>query len=366
MKKQKGITLLELLFVMAIFSFAMAALYSSYTVLIKQGQTVFQQTETAMETTIGNSIIERDLLFAGYGLPDDYSFVPSIAVADYPRAANAVQGVGAVPDELILMGTAIATGPRAAQGWTYAASSAPLNWQQWNDAREDVNINDIGILIEPTVRSLLPPASGSTDFIFKYGGPAANLESIPNSMPPTVQTDATFYGMYRDPVPQATLPCSTVRYYLGDVAAGPANNCAPGTRSLLRAEAHNAGTNPGSGQPIMSCVLDFQVAFGLAVNNEDGIIDSWDDGGAYARANYVGVTGPTILHRRLKQIRAYVLVQDGERDPNYTYTDPVTGNATIRVGDANLLVGHDVVLTAEQQHYRWRMMSFIVTPRNIR
>ena len=86
-----------------------------------------------------------------------------------------------------------------------------------------------------------------------------------------------------------------------------------------------------------------------------------------------GYTDPNELNKRLKQIRAYILVQEGSRDPNYTYSNPDPAYAStpnkIRVGALDLVggpVGDDYTLSNEQRYYRWRVVSFIITPRNIR
>jgi hypothetical protein len=174
-----------------------------------------------------------------------------------------------------------------------------------------------------------------------------------------------------------------VRYYLG---GEPPATCAPGTKSLLRAESRT-DASPDGGDPILNCVLDFQVALGidapniaLNIDEIDDSIDFWDNGAAvltsYADSHLAGQANlsDTLsnINKNLKQIRAYVLVQVGNRDPNYTYSNPDPAYAgrenEIRVGDLNLQaggVGRDITLTDEQRRYRWRVLTATATPRNV-
>jgi hypothetical protein len=122
-------------------------------------------------------------------------------------------------------------------------------------------------------------------------------------------------------------------------------------------------TNGESIEPLLACVRDIQVAFGIDVSSPgDGIIDLWDNGGNIS-ASY----GHQEIRQRLKQVRLYILVQNGNRDPDYLYANPEnpTHPERIRVGDSNLGIGRDVSLTADQRRHRWRLIAVTVTPRNL-
>jgi hypothetical protein len=142
----------------------------------------------------------------------------------------------------------------------------------------------------------------------------------------------------------------------------------------MRAESRTS-TTPGNDQAVMSCVLDFQVAFGitdstaspdptLAVNFP---INKWDSGAVSAAYS------PLELKQRLKQIRVYILIQEGNKDMTYTYMNPDPNAAApdkIRVGELSLVGGatgrNFGPLNSAQRNYRWRVLTIVVTPRNIR
>jgi hypothetical protein len=225
-------------------------------------------------------------------------------------------------------------------------------------------------MIDPTSKKFIPLVSPN-DWLFTYRGVNNTLKSIPNQQdfPFTgLQAGTILYGLYTagsSTVLQVNVPYYTVTYQLGGTAG---TSCAPGTANLLRVENNSA-------QPILSCVLDFQIALGLDTD-DDGSLDSWDNGGVQA-GSWSGLTGPTVLNRRLKQIRLYILVQEGNQDPNYTYNNPDSTylaaqhktSEWIRVGDINLqggAIGHDLQLSVAQRSYRWKVLSYAITPRNIR
>lgn len=356
---------MEMLISLSIFSVLISVVFTSFDTQVKHTTREYKLAESDMEVGIAKSIIERDIGMAGYGLAEDYgtsigdvtcpsglrssSFTGNFCIPAIAGATNAN------PDTLTLMGTALGLETRAAQGWTYIASVDPT-FRVWGDTREDVKGdatgNDVAILMEPSTKRLLAQA---TEWLFKYDGsnatPANRLTSRPTGITflnPAVGT--LVYGFYSLGDEVAAQPYYAVRYGLG--GASP-SNCAGGTQSLLRNESRTTiPTN--NGDPLLSCVLDFQVAFGLD-SNEDGSIDLWDNGGVTA-AGYDSQS----LRRRFKQIRVYILMQSGNYDPNYS------APANIDVGETLLGTGRSVPLTATQRKFRWRVVSLNVTPRNIR
>ena len=167
--------------------------------------------------------------------------------------------------------------------------------------------------VDPTSREIL-----TTDLraVFKYP-----------QMPSSAGRGTLVYGLHSD---NAALPYYSVEYSLGDM---PPEVCAPGTLNLLRAESKdNDPPVPANRKPIINCVVDFQVSFGLDTDG-DGLIDLWDPAqkGVFELAKYDIKT----LRKRIKQVRVYLLVQNGNFDPDFTYSNPDDEAApdTVCVGD---------------------------------
>ena len=332
--------MLELLISLAILGVLLSGVYSAFVTQTQNSTREFKVAQTEMELGIGKNIIERDLLMAGYGLADDYSAAP----IPVPRVAAATN---AVPDTLTVTGTALGMESQVAQGWTYlsavAAGPPPVpSFATWADSREDVGVGDSVIIMEPGTKKFLTELG-----VWKFTYNGSNVNLTPGLSIPSLGT--LVYGVDS----AAALPYATVAYSLS--GANLPTNCEATTMNLVRAETWTAVA--GAPNPLLTCVLDFQVAFGLDTDEDiNKQIDLWDNGGVTA-----GGYDSQTLKRRLKQIRAYLLVQVSNRDTDYTF--PVN---TIRVGESLLATGGDVALSPEQRKYKWKVINMTITPRNIR
>jgi len=363
----KGLTLAELLVTLAIFSVVIAGVYAVYTTQIRHSTREYILAESEMELVIAKTIIERDIMMAGYGIADDYNglvFFPS----PVPVGATDNISPGATPnplkgsypttglagaDSLYMAGTALGIYSRAAQRWTYIKDVAPVKFEIWGDAREDIESGDRVICMEPNTGTIITdPATWRFEYPSTPAFPAGEGKGM------------LVYGLSRPPQggePEMPRPYYLVQYRLGGSPADMPGICSKGTRSLQRLEMSDGE----SIEPLLACVRDFQVSFGLDTD-DDGTIDTWDpiSAGNIQTDAYDLKT----LRRRLKQVRVYILVQAGNRDPDYMYSNPDNPAKpnTIRVGEIILGTGRDITLTADQRRYRWRVMTISVTPRNLR
>lgn len=371
-KNTNGFSLIELLIVVAIFGVVMAGLYVAYSALLKEGVRQYRLAGSEMEHGIVKNILERDMFMAGYGLMDEYDIDGDGAQDFTPQAVSATEATGpGGADTLILMGTALGLNSRAAQGWTLAqdVAGSPLtpSFLKFNDAREDVKPGDRVIMTDAAMEKLL---SDSTGWLFRYQDENSMVKHINDT---NLYENDPFKGMIVYGISSSgtttdiTQPYYAVRYYLS-TDSDPSSLCAPGTRSLLRAESRT-DPSPIGGNPALNCVLDFQVALGLNTDEDkEGTIDLWDNGGETA-AGY----SSSDLNKRLKQVRAYALVQVGSRDRDYVYSNPDPAFAgtphIVRVGDLYLPgggTGRSYPLSEDQRKYRWRVITFTVSPRNLR
>lgn len=408
MKNIRGVSLVELLIVLSIFGIVMAGLYSAYSVQLKQGVKEFRFAESEMEYQIAKSIIERDLQHAGFGLTFPFKYqdycgegIEATIVAatacpsklDCPTSLGfcvpiAVWGTDDNPDTLSISGTAIGHASRASQAWSYIKNESGY-LQEWSDARESLlegNSDDEGdrfFYINPIYGTYVtgdtPNETTGKTWLFPYSGPTTTYGTTNPPAPNKAKTGDVVYGLYSRSTPSeptADYPYYVVRYYLSSSASG-LKNCEGGTKNLLRAESKSGSLVPAQGDPILNCVLDFEVAIGRDVT-KDGIVDCWDNGGADFTANNTDLKDA--IKNQVKQVRIYALVQDGNFDPSFTYSNPdpaASAPDRILVGDNILmkcqnnaatagLVGREITLTANQRHYQWKVITVSVIPRNIR
>jgi prepilin-type N-terminal cleavage/methylation domain-containing protein len=346
-KNLRGFTLIETLVTLAIFTVILGGFFTAYLSQLKYTARETAGAESDVELTVARNILLRDLNLAGYGLADDYSATTGFS----PEAAH---GSSTDPDDLILMGTALSMGNRASHHWTYVSDNgSPATFHVWGDAREDVETDDRVILMEPSTKKLLVQGDEPNNWLFLYNGSNADLKTRPPSPSPGTAYDNPPIGtlVYALASSDAARPYWTVRYHLG---GNRPKACATGSKSLLRAESDKTD-DPAGGASMLSCVLDMEVAYGLD-RDENGTIDTWDDGGN----DYVKDYTASLERRRLKEIKVYLLVQAGAWDKDYTF--PL---ASIRVGEG-ASIGRDIDLSAEQRHYRWRLVTVSKTLRNLR
>jgi prepilin-type N-terminal cleavage/methylation domain-containing protein len=348
-----GFTLLEILVSLLVFGILGATIYSAYVTQMQHTSREYVTAQGDMELEIAKNILERDIVMAGFGLADDFSEVTEanggvepvyVAPARGIAAANGVAVATVLndqdaADELILTGTGLGLTSRVSQAWS-ASVTAPDGTRAlltWDDPRENFRNDDNYIAIDnPFTKKL----DAGWPYIFD-----------PSLTVSVWGTGTVLYGVSTDAA--ATFPYTAVRYYLGG-SVFPAH-CAAGTVSLLRASSRDTAT-PGNGDPFFSCVLNMQVVLGLDTD-DDHNIDMWDEGGVAAAA----LTQKS-LRKQLKQVRVYILMQNGNRD------ESLQGPASMLVGDAALGIGQTITFdTAQsQEKYRWKLVTISVTPRNLR
>lgn len=365
-----GVGLVEILITLSIFSILMATVYSAFVAQTRQATTEYRLAEAEMELGIAKNILERDLALAGYGLADDYDF-DNDGDQDFTTTKVAtVTNSSTAPDVLKMRGTGLGLASRSTQAWTYiSAVSGTPRFQPWNDPRENFRrgvpdtSRDTVILLEPRTKKLIVQG---TNWHFRFDGYSSNLVTAASSGGGTGTTLASpqvgtvVYGLQRMNVPagqpQAAQPYYTVQYSLS--STGLPAGCADGTFNLLRDEStasDDPSANAPAATPILSCVLDFQVACGLDTD-ENGDVNLVDNGCTQVTG---GTYTPTMVKRRLKQIRLYVLVQYGKRDDGYTYPE-----SSVLVGESG--AGRTVDLTTAQLKYRWKLLKISGTLRNAR
>ena len=345
---QAGFTLIEVLTSLVVFGLISAAIYSAYYAQVKQTTRQYSLAKASMDIQIIKNLIESDITMAGFGLAEGFVGHPNAAgLATNTSAIKAVNG--GTNDEMTLMGTALGIESRFSQGWTVVKTDAfgllaPVVWT--DDPRDSLQDDTRYVVMDPYGRKLSDPWVGEYD----------------SSNPTTTLPQGTLlYALYDKSAGAASvttdagepglMPHYEVKYSRGGAALA---SCADGTESLLRSETRT--TTAVAGSPLLNCVLNMQVAFGLD-QDDDEIIDLWDNGGGTA-----ALLSRDDLNKQLQQVRVYVLSQASERDDNYQSPSP------IRVVEADLGTGADVTLdlVQKQEKYRWNLLTMVVTPRNMR
>ena len=120
--------------------------------------------------------------------------------------------------------------------------------------------------------------------------------------------------------------------------------------------------------PILDCILDFQVQFGL-IDATTGNV-TW--------LNDISATSAALLKDQLKIVRIFIVKQMGKRDPKYFYPFNTIPNASIPLfsvnsngnvvnarPDAGPPANAIINLTNAQRQYHWRLITLDIPLREL-
>ncbi len=365
MSKDRGFTLVELIVALAMFTIIIGIPLS---LLIRELKSTVRQTnlsQSSLEKVVFASIIRRDIQQAGYGLAWDVNGVTfsdtTTSVPEYtaslsvfnvspPTVPKAIDGLrdtsGNGFSYLVLRATTLGFS-KAIEHWTYIDKNGYVTVWPDNSSKQYDNFQqgDNAIVLNAANRRIVPnSATGTFYFTILHDFTPAYTSASYYGLPTGIfGSNYLVYGISHNTTP--TMPYNRVDYYLHRPATMP-KNCAPGTYILYR----------NASYPVLSCVADFQVGFGLDTNN-DGVIDSWTQ----------DLTSLSALQVReqLKQVRVYILVQNGVFDPDYVYpyTSVYVGNPSLGTSG----IGRNFTFSGitDFRHYRWKLIRLVVQPKNL-
>jgi type II secretory pathway pseudopilin PulG len=356
-RREAAFTLVELMIAMAIVMLVLYTAINFFIVSVRQYKVQTKITETNMEGILGLELFRQDLESLGYGLPWNNlgSYTEAGPLNDgnniAPRAVLSANGSGIVnnSDYLVIKSTRVGMSDAAGKWTTLTQANVK---RTWDPLAENLTGTDYIIVL----------AVGSTD---------ANRRSL--------VTSGTFYTQYTNagtagfvPVEpysaniiygianvQPERPFNRADYYIDNTAVP--QRCAPNTGVLVKAVLTHDGTAPIP-LPLLDCVADMQVVYGLD-NNTDGVVEN-----TYSDDISVGMTAADI-RAKVAEVRVHILVQEGQRDDNYEY--PYT-NVTVGSGSAGrtfnfesngfISIGN---VANNFKHYRWKVYNIVVKPKNL-
>lgn len=155
------------------------------------------------------------------------------------------------------------------------------------------------------------------------------------------------------------MPFNRVDYYLKRPAAF-SSKCHQSAYTFYRGViANNTTANGGkrTDQPIMDCVLDFQVALGL--NTGAGAL-TWVAASG-AAGSVTDLTTAATVRTYLREVKVFVLLQDGQFDKDFTYA-----SSNVVIGDSNItLRNYDLTALTNYQNYKWKVVTIDAKTVNI-
>ncbi len=348
---ESGFTLVELMVTIVISLFALAAT----TTLFAQLFTQFKQESRVSQTDIGSALgleyLRKDIQSAGYGLPWNVTGVAynesAIANAltndvppNAPRAIFSINGKGLNGSDYLVIKSQMAAVNDSAAGKSTRLDQDGKPWP-WNDPNWDLNPSD-NVIVVSTIDNTVSLVNNAGAFSVLYNGVSAYA--------PTSSTEKTrmIYGVAdaADAPNGLRMPYNRADYFIDnspDDIAQP-QRCAPGTGQLVKAVVNQKDGN-FTYYPILHCVADMQVIFDLGNNS-------------YSNDIFTNPLNAAQIRQQVQGVRVYILAQEGQKDPSYTYP-----SNSIYVGEFGM--GHDFPLTGDQKHYRWKVYHIIEKPMNL-
>jgi prepilin-type N-terminal cleavage/methylation domain-containing protein len=361
MKRETGFSLIELLIVIAILGFVLAAISDMFVGLLRGYKQQSKITETNIEGVIGLEMLRRDIQSAGYGLPwiipagTTYSEVTNVTAPAYfyNDASNPPRAILSDFDTsgrayLVIKAINVARND-ACTKWTHLLSTGgTITTTTWTPLSENLKSTDWVIVISPgtpatTSRTLV--ASGG--FFTTFG--SLSLAGFSSS-----DENRIIYGV--DPK-TVRMPFNRADYYVNNTSVTIPGRCAQGTGILMKAVLNQGdGGFSGSSLPLLDCVADMQVVYNL---------DTDLDGQANLFSNGLSplIYDAQTIRDQLKEIRVYILAHEGQRDMSYTHTiNPMLVGESATGGRLFNFATNGIT---NWQNYRWKVYTLVVRPNSL-
>ncbi|TWJ32784.1 prepilin-type N-terminal cleavage/methylation domain-containing protein [Geobacter argillaceus] len=382
----RGFTLIELIIVMAIFLIVIIITAGTFDTVVKKSIQQSKSVETQIEGIVGLELLRADLEQAGFGLPWTFQAAPAATMysevdvaASYPTAfwpmgisATSFNDAPANPPRaiqssettfnqdsdshgskyLVIKSTVAGTNATAKKWTNVSFSSGGKSIRTWGTTDRDLASSDQVIVVKNSLISTPPTRQLMVDSSGKFYTTFGTYSTL--TLPHQDGDSFVIYGI--SSLSSLRMPFNRADYYVRSPAKMP-TSCAPNTGILYKATATHSGGGFDPVMPLLDCVADMQVVYGL------------DTGMGFVNTHTtVAPATPDLIRQQLREIRVYILAQEGTKDLFFTYPSQTVdvgesfdGGATImgRRFDLQARIG------AGWQNYRWKVYTIVVRPKNL-
>jgi len=388
----KGFSLVEMVVVCLIFAVVIGITGDAFNRIVSMSLSLNKSAESNISGVVGLQLMRSDLQAAGYGLPwsfskaityDEATTQPGLGMGmsagDYvPRAVISINNISSgaqdvvfdKTDTLAIRGQTLATNS-ASKCWTYVESQVlptvnptphPVGWKSENLQNSHNVIMIAGVVnMAPVNQLIVNDATGKWNTTFDN---YSTLGKPPVYNDAEKKSDAyIIYGVSDAGLASLRMPFNRADYYVRRPTSADAawfrmpQRCNPATGLLIKGVVNQNNGNYTE-IPVLECVLDMQVVYSVRNPPSSATLTDVSDISALSAQD---------IREQLKEIKVYLLAQDGGRDRNYTYP-----NATVGVGPGNGLTSgsgstYDFAGRGvpEWQNYHWRVYQIVARPNNL-
>lgn len=360
MRDERGITLIELLIVMALLAVLILISSYSFPLIFKQSRRESQIVQSQIEGILGLEIMKQTIQHAGFGLPacfagsityEEAASFPQNRFNDAPsgiprpiQSGNNVSfdGYALGSDYLVVRGT-LASENSASRAWGYVTKDMRRVFE--TPKEEKLQSGHRVIVLRPKVDE-----KRTRELLISSEGFFAVYPNLQNFLPTFQAETYLVYGV--DPDTELRMPFNRADFYVRRPREMP-SYCAPGTGILYKATINQADGRVTE-MPLIECVADMQVTFGVDMNG---------DGLAETELEDLSVLAASQIREMVRLVRVYVLTHEGGMDRGYRH-----GTRLIRVGEGNY--GRELDLEEafgpDWRYYRWKLYRMVAETTNLR
>lgn len=382
-KDKRGFSLVELLIAMVVFGILMLLTSQAFKVVLTQNKKLFKAAESNIEGVVGLEMLRKDVAQAGYGLPwtvqSPYSSVKGAGLVTLPVSNDDIKtanddstssGIKAPrpiwsldnfgyngSDYLVVKSTVVAMNDTVKKSGILRQDGLTVA-----DPSMKFTSNEAVTVVKPT----FSPDGSVSDRLLITRNYFKNVSSASSPFwPKNAEDTYLVYGLDNN---KARAPFNRADYYIYRPTTGKAipEVCAKVIDSGSQAVKgigilYKAVMNQGNGYftqyPLLDCVADMQVVYGLDSD------ENTTPGTVYSHADTLGSSSPMAIRAYLKEVRIYILAQEGQKDSSYTYP-----KSKILVGES--FVGgtygrqFDFAVSniKDWQNYHWKLYTIVVQP----
>ncbi len=367
MKRENGFTLIELLVSLLMLTIVVGLTLIFFTKQLQLTTSQSRISESSQEVLSAVETLRRDIETAGYGLPWDmagasYSEAKSqshTAYNDAPSNAPRAIIIDNANSYLVLKGSTFSYNKASKHWGAYDSSGVFYNGFSNSTASDYTNLNrfvknDYAIILTAGTNVLI---RNGLNWSYKYNG-----TSFPN--PPPESNSYLVYGILNSKTGSPKAPFNRIDYYIKTPKNLPAN-CAAKTKVLYR-DIMKSSTGNFTAYPILDCVAGFHIWLGQA--DSSGTI-TYSSSPAFAIAPS-GADKAADERAKLKIVKVYLLVQNGEEDRNYNFQNsPEFSNpSSYKFTDIDTSPPthyFDLSGITDWKNYRWKLIKISVIPKNL-
>lgn len=339
MKRYRGLTLIEVLVAIVVSLLTLGALYEAYISLLRTQKQQVKIAENNLQVLMALEYLRKDIELAGFGIPRSTSVTLNYNEANAyatcsPATYNTAPSGMPKPldlgdnscnnsDYLVIRSTAANLDKAVSRRWGYIYYDGG-NWQRISLSAQDFSDADKCVVLD------------LNKTLVAWDVSCKNFNGNNTSM---------IYFLFGVNDGTLRMPFNRVDYYLRRPNSLPAR-CNPSTYELYRAEITHNGTR--NEQPILDCVLAFQIVAGRDTNG-NGTIDQW--------SKDLTTLSASDIFGQVKEINLYILYQEGPKSPT-----EVTENSTVRITYPDNTYDD---IQVPSKYYRWKLIQMKVKPLNL-